>query len=71
MIDRRLQLMLLLNCHPCCAVCFSERIDDLCDAVEAGAAFFRYDNGEATGIFLTPIGAELATDYPMVAEAVA
>jgi hypothetical protein len=71
MIDRRLQLMLLMNCHPCCQCCFSERLDDIAAAIETGDVEVRYDLDQAVGIFATRDGAALLKSFPMVGDAAA
>jgi hypothetical protein len=54
MIDQR-RLLVLQNVAMDDAALLS-RIDDICDAVSAGHAFFSYDNDLATGLFLTRDG---------------
>jgi hypothetical protein len=53
MIDRRLQLLLLMNTG-CCASCQSQRIDDIISAIETGDAEVRYSGDQAVGLFRDP-----------------
>jgi hypothetical protein len=69
--DRRLQLMLLMNCHPCCQVCFSERLDDIISAIESGDVEVHYDGNSAVGIFATRDGMSLLRQTPLLPDAAA
>jgi hypothetical protein len=71
MIDRRVQLLLLMNCHPCCAVCFSERLDDIAAAIQSGAAVVHYDGDMAVALHATGHGMSLLRSFPMVDDAAA
>jgi hypothetical protein len=73
MIDRRLQLLLLMNCHPCCATCFSERLDDIAAAIESGDCYLTSagDGCAADGIYASRSGAALLRSCQILPDAVA
>jgi len=52
----RLEMLTMLNTG-CCAVCQSEKIDDICDALTAGTLFPAYgDSDTINGLRITEPG---------------
>jgi hypothetical protein len=64
-IDRRIQMLLLLNTG-CCASCQSQTIDDICAALESGDVTIHYTDDVAVGIFATRDGIDLMRTYSLL-----
>jgi hypothetical protein len=66
----RLELLALMNINTCHRERREwEKVDDICAAIEHGAAFFSSDRDMAVGLFLTLDGAYRMTAYPLLNDA--
>jgi hypothetical protein len=71
MINSHLAVLALLNTHPCCACCFSERIDDVADAIASGDVSVESDGDSVVGLWPTSMGLPLLRSTPLLPDATA
>jgi hypothetical protein len=71
MINSHLAVLLLLNTHPCCACCFSERVDDVADAIQSGDCCATSTGDVIDGLYATVQGINLMRTYSLLPDATA